>query len=288
VCLSQRIEGQWRCETYKRCTASCISKPSSTSITVHSVLFILSPNTTCPPQVWPQHVSLSQLTSLCQSTRVPESGKKPQHTTKRCWWISLYGALTNGAQLRSVRWTGTCMSLAKNPSSHVLSHACFIRTCYLLCLLQQNVSSQVCLGLLPVSTSGKCSFTCLPQQNTMTFQRTLKFPLQHSLVFKGLLICICVWERTCLPLVATRIYQITWSYRKFWASQRKHIISIGDIYILKSHIANSICQFKRLKVEDYQSSNYLFLYTSDSFTTLGQPWSCLMRTQVNSSLVDLA
>ena len=36
----------------------------------------------CPPQVLPQHVSLSQLTSLCYSSRVQGSGKKLQHTTR--------------------------------------------------------------------------------------------------------------------------------------------------------------------------------------------------------------
>ena len=42
LCLSQRIKDRRRCETNKRCTASCTSKPSSASVTVHRVLFIPS------------------------------------------------------------------------------------------------------------------------------------------------------------------------------------------------------------------------------------------------------
>ena len=56
---------------------------------------------------------------------------------------------------------------AKNLSSCVLSCACFSRTSSLLCPLQWNVHSQVCLNLPPVSTSGKHSFMSLPQQNTI-------------------------------------------------------------------------------------------------------------------------
>ena len=53
--------------------------------------------------------------------------------------VSLYGVLTNAAQLCSARLTNTCVSLAKNPSSHVLS--CFIRKSSVLCLLQLKVPS---------------------------------------------------------------------------------------------------------------------------------------------------
>ena len=74
--------------------------------------------------------------------------------------------LRNAAKLRNVRRTDTCPLLAKNPSSRVLSCACFSRTSSLLCLLQLNVPSRVCLSLSPVSTSRKHSFTYLPQQNT--------------------------------------------------------------------------------------------------------------------------
>ena len=108
------------------------------------------------------------------------SGPKKQHTTRSFFWcISLYGVPTNAAQLCNVRQTNTCVLLAKNPSSHVLSHACISRTSSLLCLFQWNLPSGGCLSLSPVFTLTKCSFMCLPQQNTTqpTFQRTLKFPL---------------------------------------------------------------------------------------------------------------
>ena len=42
-----------------------------------------------------------------------------------------------------------CMPLLKNPSSCVLSHACFSRTSFLLCLLQLNVPSRVCPSKIP-------------------------------------------------------------------------------------------------------------------------------------------
>jgi len=82
------------------------------------------------------------------------------------WFVSLYRIPRNAAQLHIVRWTNTCMLLAKNPSSRVLSHARFSRTSSLLCLLHQKVLSGVCLSLpsTPVSTLTKRSFMHLPQQ----------------------------------------------------------------------------------------------------------------------------
>jgi hypothetical protein len=85
------------------------------------------------------------------------------------WCISLYGVSTNAAQLPSVRQTNTCVSLAKNPSSHVLSRACFSRTSFHLCLLQPNIPSWVCLSLSAVSASGKHSLIYSPQQNTISY-----------------------------------------------------------------------------------------------------------------------
>ena len=69
--------------------------------------------------------------------------------------------------------------LAENPSSRVLSHTCFSRTSSLLCQLQWNIPSRVCLSLSPVSTLVKHSLTHAPENTIqLTFQRTLKFPLQ--------------------------------------------------------------------------------------------------------------
>jgi hypothetical protein len=86
---------------------------------------------------------------------------------------------TNGAQLCKVSQTNTCLLLATNSLSRVLSHACFSRTSSLLYLLQQNVPSLFCLSLSPVSIVMKHPFMCLSQQNAIrpAFQRTLKFLL---------------------------------------------------------------------------------------------------------------
>jgi hypothetical protein len=153
----------------------------------------------CPPQVLLQHVHLSQLSSLCQWARVHGSSKKPQHTT-RSFDSFLSGVLTNAAQLYSVRQTNTWALLAKNPSSHVLSGACFSRKSSLLCLFQWNFPSRVCLSLSPVSTSAKFSFTCLPQQNNMqpAFQSILKFSLYR--VFLRQISLTAAWlagQRVC-------------------------------------------------------------------------------------------
>jgi hypothetical protein len=117
------------------------------------------------------HVSLSHLTSLCQSATVCKSGKKLQQ------YASLCGVLTNEAQLCNVKWTNTCVLLAKNPLLHVLSNTCFSRTssllcfretflhesalAFYLCIIQHNVPSCVC--------STKTSFyLCVLQENTLS------------------------------------------------------------------------------------------------------------------------
>ena len=116
---------------------SCTSKPSSVAVIAWSPISTLQTSLV---------LHMPCLSMCIQSAGVLRSGDKLQHTTRRFffWCISLYGVLTNAAQLHNVRWT----LLAKNPSSRVLSRACLSRT-----------SS-------PVSASVKCSFTCLPQQNT--------------------------------------------------------------------------------------------------------------------------
>jgi hypothetical protein len=101
---------------------------------------------------------LSQLTSLCLSAWVWESGKKLS-TPPEVFGV-FHGVPTNEAQLHSVRGINAYMSLAKNPSTHALSHACFSR----------NILS-------PVSASGKHSFMCLLQQNTIQHNGLSKEPL---------------------------------------------------------------------------------------------------------------
>jgi hypothetical protein len=63
-CASQGSEDQRRHETNNSCIASSISTPSSQAPSLSVKSYLYPPNITCPPQVLPQHVSLSQLTSL--------------------------------------------------------------------------------------------------------------------------------------------------------------------------------------------------------------------------------
>jgi hypothetical protein len=104
------------------------------------------------PKASSQHMSQSQLTSICQSAWVCESGKKlPAHHQKFFGAFLSYGVPTRGVQLRNVRRTNTCVLLVKNPSLHVLS--CASRTSFHLCLLQQNVLSSVCSSKTPSNTT---------------------------------------------------------------------------------------------------------------------------------------
>ena len=122
---------------------------------------------------------------VCLSWHYPDNKPESKKVARNCstppedfGCVSLYGVPTNAAQLHNVRQTNICWSLAKTLSSHVvLSHVCFSRTSFLLCLLQQNFPSWVCLSLSPVSTSGKYFYTCLSQQNTIQHIRLFKEPL---------------------------------------------------------------------------------------------------------------
>lgn len=91
--------------------------------------------------------------------------------------VSLYEVWTNAVQLHNVGWTNTCVWLAKHPSSHFLSGFYFSRTSFLLCLLQWNIPSWICLSLSPVCTSMNHSFTYLPLQNTIQHNWLSKEPL---------------------------------------------------------------------------------------------------------------
>ena len=83
------------------------------------------------------------------------------------WCVSLYGVLTNAAQLCNVRQTNTCVFLANNSSPYVLSHVCFSRTFFFyVCLLHQTVPSRICLSK--------------HHPTHLTFQRSLTFPLQWA------------------------------------------------------------------------------------------------------------
>ena len=111
--------------------------------------------------VSPQHVHPSQLTYFANHPKSAEAARSHGTPPEVSWYVPFYGVLTNAAQQCNVRQTNTWMSLAKNPSSQVLSHACFSRTSFHLCLIQENTPSCVCPSKTP--------------SNMMTFQRTLKF-----------------------------------------------------------------------------------------------------------------
>ena len=134
------------------------------------------------------HVSSTCLASACASNQ-PES----LEVTTNCsippevfgggGSIFLYGVPTNTAQLHNVRWTNTCVSLAKNLSSCVLSHACFSRTSSLLCLLQQNFPPQVCLSLSHLCShvypSKTPSNSLFKEPLTFHFRRLQAWPLMQ-------------------------------------------------------------------------------------------------------------
>ena len=112
------------------------------------------------------------------------------------------------------------VSLAETLPSCVLSRPCFIRTSSLLCLLQRNIPSGVCLSLLPVSTSVKHSFKCFCPSKTLTnrlSKEPLSFPLHIGLqenincaaekksnVRSFLTVCL---ENICVKYAITSVYQ---------------------------------------------------------------------------------
>jgi hypothetical protein len=152
--LLKSAEGTWRDD--KRSSPLCLSlkeakisedsrpitKPRSALVTVCQVLFIPSKHHVSP-WVLPQHVlSVSDDITLPIS---PSSQKWPETAADH---QKSFGAFLSmeSHQCSSTTQCNTCVSLAKHPSSHVLSCACSSRTSFLLCLLLLN----------------KCSFMSLP------------------------------------------------------------------------------------------------------------------------------
>jgi hypothetical protein len=115
------------------------------SLSLHRVIFIPSRH----------HVS-SMCLALAHASNQHESSeaaRKYSTPPDDFWCISLYGVLTNGVQLCSVRQINIWVSLAKNPSSRVLSCACFSRISLHLCPLQENTPSGVCPSKTPSNTT---------------------------------------------------------------------------------------------------------------------------------------
>jgi hypothetical protein len=143
--------------------------------TVRWVLFLLPPNITCPHYVFCLSTWVCLSKTPCESVAAaitlptgPSSQKRQEATStppEVFWRISLYGITTNEAQLLGVRWTNTCLWLAKKPLSRILSRACFSETWFHLCLLQWNVPSRVWPSEAPIQ---------------LAFQRNHKFLLQGA------------------------------------------------------------------------------------------------------------
>ena len=105
------------------------------------------------------------------------------------WCISLYGVLTNEAQLCNVRRTNTCVSFhliffSSKTSFHLcLLHwnvplpVCFNKTSLHLCLLQENTTSHVCPSKTPSDTTDS------PQNPyvSMSVMTLFPFVLLHNL-----------------------------------------------------------------------------------------------------------
>ena len=100
------------------------------------------------------------VSSMCLASAHASNWPRSLEVTANCsiqpegfWCISLHGVPTNVAQLHNVRRINTCVSLAKNLSSCVISRACFSRISSLLCLLKQIVPSHVCSSKTPSNTT---------------------------------------------------------------------------------------------------------------------------------------
>ena len=109
--------------------------PSKKHWTIHILVFLL-------PWVLPHHVSCPSMW-VCLSKTPRESLSaditlpiglntwKWKEATSILPQLFVYFSLWNSNKWSSkmhVRWTNTCMPLAKNPTSRVLSHACFSKT----------------------------------------------------------------------------------------------------------------------------------------------------------------
>ena len=92
-----------------------------------------------------------------------EAERSCRNLTRRFWCISLYGVMTNWAQHHNVSWTNTCVPLAKNRLVCILSHACFSKTSFHLCLLQENTPLFVRPSKTPSDT------TCFPKRPCFHF-----------------------------------------------------------------------------------------------------------------------
>ena len=154
LCLSQQSKDQQRLETSKHCTASSITKPSSAShLPIKSFLYSLQTSHVLHQSCLRMCLS-SAHASVSADITLPINQPESSEWKRNCstppeilWCVSLYGVPTKVTQRHIVMWTNTSVSLANNLSSQVLPQACFSRISFLLCLLQCNVASQICLSI---------------------------------------------------------------------------------------------------------------------------------------------
>jgi hypothetical protein len=138
LCLSQEV----KIIKFMRLTSvTQLAVPASQALSpsLRQVLFIASKHhvsSTCFASAWVLLcIGLASARASNQAESL-EVARSCSTTSEVFWCISLYGVSTNGAQLCNERRTNICVLLAKTPSSHILSCACFSRTSSLLCLLQ--------------------------------------------------------------------------------------------------------------------------------------------------------
>ena len=158
----------------------------------------------CPPRVLSQHTSLSQLTSLCQSPDSTEAARSRRNLTRSfsvCFSLWSPDKWTSRMQCKANQCVCVCVclcvsvcvcararvSLATNPSSPILSHACFSRTSSLLYPLQENTPSHVCPSKTPSDTT---DFPKKPEISTSlcnnVFARLTPLPLCTVHIYSSL------------------------------------------------------------------------------------------------------
>jgi hypothetical protein len=136
-CLSHR-----RWETSKHCNTSYVSEPLSLSIESY-LYFLQTPVSSvglASPIVLLQQVHLSIDITLL----IGQLQKWQEATGGKKWFISLYRVTMTGAQQENGRQTNTCMPLANNPSSLILSRACFNKNIP-LCVCFSETFFHMCL-----------------------------------------------------------------------------------------------------------------------------------------------
>jgi hypothetical protein len=156
--LSQwsKDQGRWRCETKKCCKASYASHhwvlgpiytPSRHHVFSHRPCL-----TTWVCLIKTPHESVS--TDITLAIRPSPQKRQATRTAPEVFWcISSYEGTTSGAQQCGVSRTNTCVSVAKDLSSWVLSRGCFSRTFSHLCPPQENTPSCVCPSKTPSDTT---------------------------------------------------------------------------------------------------------------------------------------